>query len=175
MISSVFPLLLQALAGASGHAESAVACATAAQERLHDSPWELLHAAEALNSESLSPSALAAQERCRQLSMQLGSASNERMLHGLLPRSAVSAFVATDSSSESARAQQMAALKEVIFPNQHAQSNCLDDMSYALLPLSDDEAYQNRVGYMAIKSICIQHAEQLVLTIMLCKTSPPFE
>ena len=37
-------------------------------------PWELLHAAEALNSKALSPAAQAAQERCRQLSMQLGSA-----------------------------------------------------------------------------------------------------
>lgn len=76
-------------------------------------PWELLHAAEALNSKALNPAAQAAQERCRQLSMQLGSASKERQLHGLLPSSAVSAFMAANGSSEAAQAQQVAALKQV--------------------------------------------------------------
>ena len=78
-------------------------------------PWELLHAAERLGSKALSPAARAAQERCRQLSMQLGSASNERLLHGLLPHSAVSAFVTDNTGSEAAQAQQTAALKQVHF------------------------------------------------------------
>ena len=80
------------------------------------SPWELLHAAEELDSEALNPAARAAHERCRQLSMQLGCASNERLLHGLLPPSAVSAFVAANNAgSEAAQAQQLAALKQVHF------------------------------------------------------------
>ena len=85
------------------------------------SPWELLHAAEALDGEAMSPAARSAQERCHQLSMRLGSASNERLLHGLLPRSAVVAFVAADSSSKASQIQQMAALKQVqiVIPTFH--------------------------------------------------------
>ncbi len=104
---------MQALAGSDvleGHERGN---ARKAQEQLHTSPWELLHAAEVLDSEALSTAARAAQERCRQLSLQLGSASSERMLHSLLPHSAVSAFVAASSTSEAAQAQQIAALKQV--------------------------------------------------------------
>ena len=104
---------MQALAGSDGQEDHAGGSSKIAQGNLHRTPWELLHAAEELDDEALSPAARAAQERCRQLSMQLGSASNERLLHGLLPRSAVSAFVAANSSSKVDQAQQMAALKQV--------------------------------------------------------------
>ena len=87
--------------------------ATKAGQFLHMSPWELLHAADTLDSDTLSLAAQAAQERCRQLSAQLGSASKERLLHGLLPLSAVLAFVTADSSSGAVQAQQMGALKQV--------------------------------------------------------------
>lgn len=77
------------------------------------SPWQLLKQAAALDAEALAPAARAALERCQQLSLQLGAASKERILHGLLPSSAVPAFVAADSNSDTARAQQMAALMQV--------------------------------------------------------------
>ena len=84
-------------------------------------PWELLHAAGALDGEAMSPAARAARERCRQLSMRLAAAGNERLLHGLLPRSAVAAFVAANSSGKASQTQQMAALKQVqiIIPTSH--------------------------------------------------------
>lgn len=104
---------LQALAGTDGLEDGAGEHARKAQERLRMPPWELLHAAEELDSEALNPAARAAHERCQQLSMQLGCASNERLLRGLLPPSAMSAFVAANAGSKAAQAQQIAALKQV--------------------------------------------------------------
>ncbi len=104
--------MLQALSGASQEAVSAANRAAEAQERLHKSPWCLLQEADVLNPDRLCPAARAAQLRCRQLSKQLGSASNERMLRALLPGSAVHAFVAADSSAGVVKEQQMAALMQ---------------------------------------------------------------
>ena len=104
--------MLQALSGASQEASSAGMCAAEAQDRLHKSPWRLLQEADALDPGMLCPAARAAQQRCRQLSAQLGSASNERMLRALLPGSAVHAFVAADSSAGAVKKQQMAALMQ---------------------------------------------------------------
>ena len=105
---------LQALAGADGGTSDREEQARRAQERLHaTAPWDLLHAAAALDPEILTPAAREAQQSCQRLSLQLGSASEERLLQAFLPASAVPTFTAADNTSEAAKQQQEDALMQV--------------------------------------------------------------
>ena len=110
-------LHVQALAGADEGTSGREEQARRAQERLRVSaPWDLLHMAAALDPEKLTPAAREAQQRSQRLSLQLGSASKERLLRAFLPASAVSAFTAADNTSEAATQQQENALMQVSSP-----------------------------------------------------------
>lgn len=61
----------------------------------------------------LTPAAREAQQSCQRLSLQLGSASKERLLQAFLPASAVPTFTAADNTSEAAKQQQEDALMQV--------------------------------------------------------------